>query len=168
MADTPGNDEQVSLDMFLEVENMELDCELAFSACCSATSSWEGRWNDVEGSENAVFQRGFSQHGSRAGGSGLLRAQRCWHAAAWVGHSWCSRVRASLYCSCAAISKCSWLKRLSRFGGKESRCTGIYVWCVVRGNYKIEEKREVSRRKKRKNCARQWGDQRSGHAGCYV
>ena len=97
-------------DMFLEVENMKFECELAFSACYSATSCWEGRWNDVEGSKKAKFQRGFLQQGARAGGSGLLRAQRCWHAVAWVGHSWCSRVHAGLYCSCAARSKSSWLK----------------------------------------------------------
>ena len=105
VADMPGKNEQASLDMFLEVENMELECELAFFACCSVTSCWEGRWNDVEGSEKADFQRGFLQQGVRAGGSGLLRAQRCWHAVARVGHSWCSRVRAGLYCSCAAISQ---------------------------------------------------------------
>ena len=94
MADMPGKNEKVSLDMFLEVENMELDCQLAFSACYSATSCWEGRWNDVEGSEKADFQRFFSCNKVR---SRLLRAQRCWHAVARVGHSWCSRVRAGLY-----------------------------------------------------------------------
>ena len=46
VADMPGKNEQASLDMFLEVENIALDCELAFSACYSATSCWEGRWND--------------------------------------------------------------------------------------------------------------------------
>ena len=41
-----GKNERASLDMFLEVENMIVECELAFSACYSATSCWEGRWND--------------------------------------------------------------------------------------------------------------------------
>ena len=60
VADMPSKNEQVSLDMFLEVEHMALDCGFAFSAC----HSWEGWWNDVEGPEKADFQRLFWQQGA--------------------------------------------------------------------------------------------------------
>ena len=162
VADMSGKNEQASLDMFLEVENMALDCELAFSGCCSAG----GRWNDVEVSEKADFQRGFLQQGARAGGSCLLRAPRCWHAEARVGRSWCSRVQAGLYCSCAARSKGLGLN--SKVTLVEQKAdTGNYVWCGVREKlHNKEEKREGHWTEEKKNRSRQWGDQRCDQAMC--
>ena len=45
--DVPGKTRQAFLEMFLEVETLELEYELAFAATCYlARSCWEGLWDD--------------------------------------------------------------------------------------------------------------------------
>ena len=100
VADMPGKNEHVSLDMFLEVENEELDCELVFSACYSAKSCWmAGGMMSCRKLGESRFQRGFLQQGpedrwERSAASAEMLA--CVACVARVGHAFCSRHHACL------------------------------------------------------------------------
>ena len=163
----PGKNEQDSLDMFLEVENMELDCELAFSACYSATSCWEGRWNDVQGSEKADFQRLFLQQGC-----GVVCCERRDGGMQWLGWDTLGARESSLVCTVLAQrrSKSSWLEP-AKLLLVEKADTGYHEWCAVPENQKLsqgEKNLRVIGRKKRKTVRDSGVVNGAGHAGCCV
>ena len=143
-SDMPGKNEQVSLDMFLEVENM------ANLWVCLLVSRPHlvGLANDVEGSEKADFQRFFLQQGAE----------------------WSAASAEMLACNTLGCSRSSWLKQLRCFGRIENRYRKLRVVCSS-SESKLsqgEKKPEGHWTEEKKNRSRQWGGQRCGHAGCFV
>ena len=74
MAEVSGKSRR-PVDIFLEEENMELECELAFPAACFwARSCWEGKWaDDMYG----AWKKQIFNAGSRSEAQGPAKAVRC-------------------------------------------------------------------------------------------
>ena len=166
VADMLGKNEQASLDNFLEVENMELECELAFSACYSATSCSEGRWNDDM--SKAWRKQMISEVSCNKvrGQAGAVCCERRDGGMQGLGWDTLGARESMLVCSVIAqryqkflvkTAKLLWWKRKQ-----------IQVCSSSESKRSPKEKCEGHWTEKRKNRGRQWGDQRCGHAGCYV
>ena len=72
-----GKKKQASLDIFSEVANMELECELAFAATCYwCRSCWEGKWADdvYEGWKKQIFDASSGAQRERSAASSGMRA----------------------------------------------------------------------------------------------